>query len=112
VLGQLANRTALYSRGAKVTLLAVLAGDEIAARADLYVDHVESIAQVENLYTHPSFRGRGYGDSLVREALMRSQHAGCRLSFLTANLVDWPHEWYIRLGYVEARRTHHFTRVA
>lgn len=109
-IGQLAGRTALYSRGADVTLLAVFDGEDIAARVDLYVDRVERIAQVENLFTHPNFRGLGYGSSLVHEALRRGHQASCRLSFLTADLVDWPHEWYIRLGYVEARRTHHFTR--
>lgn len=111
VLAQLADRTALYSRGADVTLLAVFDGAEIATRADLYVDHADSIAQLENLYTHPSFRGNGYANSLVREALRRSRSAGCELSFLEADLHDWPREWYNRLGYVEARRTHDFTRV-
>lgn len=111
VLGQLAGRTALYSRGAETTLLAVLEGEEVAARANLYIDDVEHIAQFENLFTHPDFRRRGYGDSLVREALRRGRQAGCELSFLTADLDDWPHEWYIRRGYVDAVRTHHFDRV-
>ena len=111
VLAQLADRTALYSRGVDVTLLTVLDGAVIAARADLYLDSANSLAQFENLYTHPDFRGRGYGNSLVREALRRSQKAECRVSFLEADLADWPREWYSRLGYVEARRTHDFTRV-
>ena len=110
VLAQLADRTALYSRGADVTLLAVFDGAEIAARADLYVENANSIAQLESLFTHPNFRGRGYGESLVREALKRSRSAGCELSFLEADLHDWPREWYSRLGYLEARRTHDFTR--
>ena len=112
VLAQLADRTALCSRGANVTLLAVLDGSEIAARADLYLDRVDSVAQFENLFTHPDFRGRGYGTSLVREALKRSRSAACKLSFLEADLHDWPREWYNRLGYVEARRIHDFTRIA
>lgn len=110
-LDQLAGRTALYSRGAIVMLLAVMDGDEIAARADLYIDRVEGIAQFEALFTHPDFRGRGYGNSLVREALKRGERAGCELRFLTAALDDWPREWYLRHGYVEAGRTHHFHRV-
>lgn len=109
-LGQLADRTALYSRGAEVTLLAVYDSDEIAAHADLYVDRVERIAQFENLVTHQDFRGRGYGDALIRDALSRGRQAGCELSFLTADLNDWPREWYLRLGYVEAGRTHQFNR--
>jgi GNAT superfamily N-acetyltransferase len=109
-LGQLADRTALYARGAELTLLAVYDGDEIAAHADLYVDRVDRIAQFENLVTHKDFRGRGYGDALIRDALRRGRDAGSELSFLTAELNDWPHEWYQRLGYVDAGRTHHFSR--
>jgi GNAT superfamily N-acetyltransferase len=112
VVGQLADRTALYSRAAEVTLLAVFDGDEIAARADLYVDRVERVAQFENLVTHQDFRGRGYGGSLVREALRRAQQASCDLSYLTADLADWPHEWYSRLGYIDAGRTRNFNRDA
>ncbi len=110
-LGQLADRTALYARGAELTRLAVYDGDDIAAHADLYVDRVDRLAQFENLVTHKGFRGRGYGDALIRDALRRGQQHGSELSFLTAGLDDWPHEWYQRLGYVDAGRTHHFSRV-
>ena len=109
-LGQLADRTALYARGAEHTRLAVYVGDEIAAHADLYVDRVDGIAQFENLMTHNDFRGRGYGDALIRDALRRGREAGCDLSFLTADADDWPHQWYRRVGYVDAGRTHHFSR--
>ena len=107
-LGQLADRTALYARGAELTRLAVYDGEEIAAYADLYVDRVDRIAQFENLVTHEDFRRRGYGDALIRDALRRGREAGSDLSFLTAGLNGWPHEWYQRLGYIEAGRTHHF----
>ena len=110
LLGQLARRTALYARGAEVTLLAVYHGDEIAAHADLCVDRVERIAQLENVVTHNHFRRRGYGDALTRDALRRARSAGTDLLFLTANLDDWPHGWYQRLGYADAGRTHHFVR--
>jgi GNAT superfamily N-acetyltransferase len=109
-LGQLADRTALYDRGADLTRLAVYEGDEIAAHADLYVDRVDSIAQFESLLTHSDFRGRGYADALIRDALQRGRAAGSDLSFLTAALDDWPREWYQRLGYVDAGREHHFRR--
>lgn len=109
-LDQLAGRTALYPRGAELTLLAVFDGDDIAARADLYVDRVGRIAQFESLVTHSDFRRRGYASSLIRNALTRAREAGSELSFLTADLNDWPHEWYQRLGYIDAGKTHHFTR--
>ena len=109
-LRQLADRTALYARGAELTRLAVFDGDEIAAHANLYVDRVDRIAQFENLVTHEDFRGRGYGDALIRDALRRGREAGSELSFLTAELDDWPRKWYQRLGYVDAGRTHNFIR--
>jgi GNAT superfamily N-acetyltransferase len=111
-LRQLADRTALYDRGAEVTRLAVYDGDEIAARAELYVDREHRISQFENLVTHADFRGRGYADALLRDALRRAREAGSELSFLTAALDDWPREWYGRLGYVEVGRTHLFDRDA
>jgi GNAT superfamily N-acetyltransferase len=109
-LHQLADRTALYARGAEVALLAVFDGDTIAAHADLYLDHVDHLAQFENLSTHEDFRRRGYGAALVRDALRRAIDAGSELTFLTADLDDWPRDWYGRLGYVEAGRSHHFVR--
>ena len=111
-LRQLADRTALYARGAELTRLAAYDGETIAARADLYVDRGDHIAQFENLVTHADFRGRGYGDTLVRDALPRGREAGCNLSFLTADVGDWPLEWYGRLGYVDTGRTHDFIRHA
>lgn len=109
-LRQLADRTALYARGAELTLLAVYDGDDIAAHATLFVDRPDGIAQVENIVTHAQFRGRGYAGALVRDALRRSGQAGCDLSFLSADLHDWPHDWYARLGYMEAGCSHHFSR--
>jgi ribosomal protein S18 acetylase RimI-like enzyme len=110
LLRQLADRTALYSLGAELTLLAVYEGDEIAAHAELYIDRTGGTAQIENLVTHEQFRKRGYGDSLIRDALRRASQAGSDLRFLTADLDDWPRHWYQRLGFIDAIRTHHFVR--
>jgi GNAT superfamily N-acetyltransferase len=109
-LRQLADRKALYARGAELTLLAVCDGGEIAAHADLLVDRADGIAQFENLDTDVEHRRRGYAGSLLREALRRSLGAGCAVCFLTASLDDWPHDWYQRVGYVDVGRTHHFSR--
>jgi GNAT superfamily N-acetyltransferase len=109
-LGQLADRTVLYGRGAELIRLVVFEGDEIAAHADLYVDTSQHLAQFENLVTHVDFRGRGYGDALVRYSLRRAEQSGCDLCCLTAGLNEWPYEWYRRFGYVDAGRTHHFSR--
>jgi len=55
--------------------------------------------------------GRGYGNSFVQEAVNRGGHAGCDLSFLTADVGDWPLEWYRRKGYVDVGQMHNFRRV-
>jgi GNAT superfamily N-acetyltransferase len=109
-IAQLADRTALYSLGAELTLPAVHDGHDIAAHAELYVDRTACVAQFENLVTHEGFGGRGYGTALVRDALRRAREAGCDLAFLTADRNDWPVEWYRRLGFVDAGQTHQFSR--
>jgi GNAT superfamily N-acetyltransferase len=111
-LAQLADRTALSSRGAELVLLAIYEHGVIAAHADLYLDSSAGIAQFEHLATHKDFRLRGYGTTLVRDALHRAREAGCDVSFLTADVGDWPLEWYCRLGYAEAGHSHHFDRLA
>jgi GNAT superfamily N-acetyltransferase len=109
-LAQLADRSALSSRGADLVLLAVFEGGEIAAHAELYLDRAAGLAQFERLTTHADYRGRGYATALVLDALRRGREAGCDLSFLTAGLDDWPRDWYQRLGYRDAARTHQFDR--
>jgi GNAT superfamily N-acetyltransferase len=109
-IDQLADRTKLYARGAEVAFLAVFDGDQIAARAELYLDRTNAVAQFESLVTHPDFRGRGYAGALVRDALRRSISAGCELSFLVADAADWPRDWYARLGYNAVSTTHDFIR--
>jgi GNAT superfamily N-acetyltransferase len=110
-LAQLADRTALNARGADLVLLAVYAGGDVVAHAELYVDRVAGVAQFERLVTDNEARGRGYGTALLRHALRRTRGAGCDASFLTADDDDWPLEWYRRTGYAEIGRTHHFDRV-
>lgn len=109
-IAQLADRTSLYFRGADVALLAVYEGEQIAAHAMWFIDRATSVSQFENLNTHPEFRGKGYAGALIRHARQRSQDAGSDLCFLTADLDDWPREWYQRFGYAEIGRSHHFTR--
>jgi GNAT superfamily N-acetyltransferase len=107
---QLADRVALYSRGAELALLAVYESGEIAAHAELYLDRSAGIAQFERLVTHADFRGRGYATALLLDALRRGREAGCDLQFLTADSNDWPREWYRRVGYAETNCVHHFSR--
>ena len=108
---QLADRMVSLARASELTFVAVFHDEEIAARADVRIDRGAGIALLESLQTQPRHRGLGYGRALVNDALTRGNDAGCDLSFLTASLSDWPYAWYTRLGYVEAGRTHHFSRL-
>ena len=109
-IDQLARRAGLYCQAVETTFLAVFDGGEVGARADLFVDRENGIAQFESLVTHPNYRGRGFGGALIREAHQRISRAGCDLSYIVASNDDWPKDWYGRLGYVETSRTHEFNR--
>lgn len=111
-IAQLAGRARLYSQGADTTLLAAFDGDTIAARVNVFVDSAERIAQIESLYTHQDFRGRGFADAVMAEAQRRVQQANCSLSFLVANHDDWPLRWYQKLGYTSIGHTRDFVLTA
>ncbi|WP_436494117.1 GNAT family N-acetyltransferase [Actinokineospora sp. HUAS TT18] len=106
---QLADRVQLYGRGADVTFLGVLDGDDIVARGELYI--ADGLAQFENIVTRQEHRGKGYARALVAEALHRSHAAGCDLWYLIAEATDWPRGWYHRMGYREAAQTHVYQRM-
>lgn len=110
-IDQLADRVSLYSKAAETTFLAAFDSDEVGARADVFIDRENGIAQFESLVTHPDFRRRGFGGALICEAHQRISRAGCDLSYLIADNGDWPKDWYGRLGYTESHRTHEFTRL-
>ena len=61
-----------------------------------------SVAQVENVYTAPEARGRGYARTLVTHVTRLAVDAGHDLIFITADDEDWPKELYARVGF-EAR---------
>lgn len=111
-IAQLADRATLYARGADVTLLAAFDGSEIAARVNVFVDPTQRIGQIESLYTHRDFRGRGFADAVMTEAQRRVRAAECSLSFLVADHDDWPRRWYEKRGYTSIGHTHDFVRAA
>jgi ribosomal protein S18 acetylase RimI-like enzyme len=108
-IDQLARRVTARLRGVRrVDFLAVVDGDRMAARVDLYIQ--DGVAQLEYVATSPEYRGRGYARAVVLEALHRSRAAGCELIFLFAEEQDWPCRWYQRLGFGVAGRIHEFIR--
>jgi GNAT superfamily N-acetyltransferase len=68
------------------------------------------IAQVEDVYTAPEQRGRGYARALVTRALELAREGGYELTFITADDEGWPRQLYERLGFVPAGRVWLFTK--
>jgi GNAT superfamily N-acetyltransferase len=110
VIYQLADRRTARLRGAdQVRFLA--ARDEsgaIASWADLYLDPVRGIAQIEDVMTAEAHSRRGYADTVLATALREA--AGYSLVFLLADADDWPRTWYARRGFTPIGRSHVFTR--
>jgi GNAT superfamily N-acetyltransferase len=56
-------------------------------------------AQVEDVYTTPEARGRGFARALVTRAVELAQAGGHDLIFITADDNDWPKQLYARIGF-------------
>lgn len=68
------------------------------------------IAQVEDVYTVPEARSRGYARALVRRAIELAHQAGAELIFITADDNDWPKLLYGRIGFRPVGHVWHFHR--
>lgn len=75
-------------------------GGALAAMTLLYSDG--ATAQVEDVYTVPEARGRGFARALVTRAVTLAQEAGHELTFIVADDNDWPKELYARIGFEPA----------
>lgn len=80
----------------------------LAAIALLYSDGV--VAQVEDVYTVPEERGRGFARALVSQAARLATDAGHELTFIVADDRGWPKELYGRLGFASVGRSWSFHR--
>ncbi len=67
-------------------------------------------AQVEDVYTVPEARGRGYGRALVTRAVELARDAGHELIFIGADDYDWPQHLYAQVGFRPAGRMWQFHR--
>jgi GNAT superfamily N-acetyltransferase len=66
-------------------------------------------AFLENVVTHPQFRGRGHGSAVVRAALAQAWAADCHHVLLQSGRADpRVHRFYEKLGFVPGRRTAYF----
>ncbi len=69
-----------------------------------------STAQVEDVYTVPEARGRGYARALVFRAVELARDTGHDLIFIVADDQDWPKLLYRRLGFTPLGRMWQFHR--
>jgi ribosomal protein S18 acetylase RimI-like enzyme len=67
-------------------------------------------AQVEDVYTVPEARGRGFARALVSRAVELARAAGHDLVFIVADDADWPKLLYERLGFRSAGHLWQFHR--
>lgn len=112
VIRDLVERRDIRRRGADVVRFigARTEGGDIASWADLYLDPVSGIAQIEDLVTSESHLGRGYANAVLATALRRADAAGCGTRFLIADSADWPRRWYERRGFTPIGHSHCFER--
>jgi GNAT superfamily N-acetyltransferase len=61
---------------------------------------------LENVVTHPDFRGRGHGSAVVRAALTQAWASDCYHVLMQSGRTDpRVHRFYEHLGFVPGRRT-------
>jgi GNAT superfamily N-acetyltransferase len=80
----------------------------LAAITLLYSD--EATAQVEDVYTVPEERGRGFARALISRALELAAEHDPELTFIVADDRGWPKQLYARLGFEPVGRTWGFHR--
>jgi GNAT superfamily N-acetyltransferase len=64
-----------------------------------------SVSQVEDVYTVPALRGRGFARSLVSHAASVARDRGDVLVFIVADDNDWPKHLYHSIGFRAVGRT-------
>jgi predicted GNAT family acetyltransferase len=68
------------------------------------------IAQVEDVYTVPEARGRGFARTLVHHAVTEARRTGHEIVFIVADDQDWPKHLYGRIGFDPIGRMYSFHR--
>jgi GNAT superfamily N-acetyltransferase len=90
-------------------LLGVRSGDgRLVAITKLRSDG--STAQVEDVYTAPEARGRGFARALISRAVELARDREHDMTFIVADDEDWPKLLYGRLGFRSAGHLWHFHR--
>ena len=98
----------LAARTGKTRHFAVSVGGKPVSGTSLYSDG--ETAQVEDVSSHPDYRGRGYASSVVLRAVQEALGSGHDFVFLLADDEDWPKLLYERLGFEPLGRRWSFLR--
>jgi ribosomal protein S18 acetylase RimI-like enzyme len=106
VVRQLVDRGRLTATVVDVKHFAVSVEGRAVSSCDLYTSG--RIAQIEDVTTLESYRGRGYARAAVTRAL--EEAAGADLVFLYADEDDWPKDLYRKLGFEPLALMYLFTR--
>src|SRR2546427_776407 len=88
-----------------VSLFEKFVNEEVVSVVELFVfkkqmqiegRHKEPVGYINNVYTKPEFRGKGYAEELVRKAIDYCREIGCYKVFLVCG---WPTAtWYEKMG--------------
>jgi ribosomal protein S18 acetylase RimI-like enzyme len=108
VLAQLHEAKQLFSRRIETRFFGVLDQGRVVSWSDLYL--AGDTAQIEDVGTLESHRGRGYARAVLQRAADEARASGAELVFLVADDEDWPKELYSKLGYDELGRVYEFLR--
>jgi ribosomal protein S18 acetylase RimI-like enzyme len=89
----------LMWKAANSRIFGIVGGGEVVSSAQLYSDG--GTAQVEEVATLPSHRGRGHAKAVVTKAVEEALAGDHELIFLVADGDAWPKALYNRLGFEE-----------
>jgi ribosomal protein S18 acetylase RimI-like enzyme len=98
----------LVWRAANARSFAVVENGGVVSSAELFSEG--GTAQVEEVQTLPSHRGRGHAKAVVTRAVEEALSAENEFIFLVAAGDDWPKELYKRLGFEEVGSRFAFLR--
>ena len=59
----------------------------------------DGVAELDNVHTLKTYRGRGIARAVVGHAIRQAGDAGADLVFLIADDADWPKDLYAKLGF-------------
>jgi GNAT superfamily N-acetyltransferase len=95
-------------RDARVRWFGLRVGGRVVASCSLV--ERDRVFEVDGVNTLPAHRRGGLGRAAVVAAAASAQRDGAELVFLGAYQDDWPHRWYLRLGFAPVGMLMRFRR--